>query len=243
MCMLDGVLLQQLQKMLWVFRFLERYLYTYIKGTVARDYFDLFFYQTVPPVPIRGVLGIFHFLANFHRVIGLLKRFPSVQDTGEMIRIHEVKQFLKRWIKCICIENNRFRLFLIHCCFKGCSIGVKLEKTSQQAKTACRCPGHWQLCFSPVSRTLAVFSTVNVLQFPVIPDTGFAFYRCPGHRQFAFALNRGICSQLWSPDSPMSRTPAICNFPVSRTPENHISPVSQTTGKCFKTSITPWNFF
>ena len=49
------------------------------KGTVARDYFaPIFFYQTVPPGPIRDDLGPFHFLANFHKVIGHLKRFPGV---------------------------------------------------------------------------------------------------------------------------------------------------------------------
>ena len=49
------------------------------------------FHQTAPPGPIRDVLGPFQFLANFHRVIGLFKRFPGVQDTGEIIRIYEGK--------------------------------------------------------------------------------------------------------------------------------------------------------
>ena len=51
-----------------------------------------FFYQTVPPGPISDVLGPFNFLTNFHRFIGLLKRFPGVWDTGETIRIYEVEK-------------------------------------------------------------------------------------------------------------------------------------------------------
>jgi len=54
-----------------------------------------FFYQTVPPGPIRDELGAFNLLVNFHKVIGLLKRFPSVRDTGETIINFEVSQFLK----------------------------------------------------------------------------------------------------------------------------------------------------
>ena len=66
------------------------------KGTVARDFFALFFYQTVPPGPISDVLGLFNFFANFQRVIGLLKHFTGVWDTDKTIKIDEVRHFFKR---------------------------------------------------------------------------------------------------------------------------------------------------
>ena len=82
--------------------------HTGIKGTVARDLFALFFlYQTFPPGPFRDVLGPFHFLAKFHRVIELLKRFLV---SGTPVNWSEFN-FFKRRIKCICIVNNRFWLF------------------------------------------------------------------------------------------------------------------------------------
>ena len=72
-----------------------------------------------------------HFIFKFNTVIGLLKRFPGVLDTGEMLGIDEVKHFLKRRIKCICIVNNKLQLFMLDY-FKGCSNGLKFEKTRKR---------------------------------------------------------------------------------------------------------------
>jgi len=45
-----------------------------VKGTVAQDYFESFFFsnQTVPPGAIRGYLEPFLLLAIFHGVIPVL---------------------------------------------------------------------------------------------------------------------------------------------------------------------------
>ena len=53
-----------------------------LKGTAARELFALvFLYQTVPRGPSIDVLEPFPYLANFHRVIALLKRFSSASGT------------------------------------------------------------------------------------------------------------------------------------------------------------------
>jgi len=43
-----------------------------------------------------------HFLANSHRVVGLYKLLPGVQDSGKTLIIYEVKHFFK----------DEFNLFL-----------------------------------------------------------------------------------------------------------------------------------
>ena len=83
------------------------------QGTVSQDFLSpVFFHLSAPPGPIRDDLGPFIFLANFHKVIGLLKRLPGVRDIGETIINFEVRKFLKTLFKCICIVySTRFRLF------------------------------------------------------------------------------------------------------------------------------------
>jgi len=102
-----------------------------------------------------------------------LKRFPGVRDTIEKIIIYEVKQSLKRWIKCICIVNNRFWLYFDRLLLKRLQqLSEVWKKPVNSNKKTCRCPGHRHFAFhwcprhrhfigiSPVSRTPANFSTV-----------------------------------------------------------------------------------
>ena len=55
----------------------------YIKGSVAWDFWNGFFHQTIPPGPIRGYLEPFLILATFHWVIQVLKWLPGIWDSGE----------------------------------------------------------------------------------------------------------------------------------------------------------------
>ena len=64
-------------------------------------FFAPFFLQTVPPCPITDDLGLFHFLVNFHKVIGRLKRFPGVRDIGETIINFDVRTFFKTFSRCL----------------------------------------------------------------------------------------------------------------------------------------------
>ena len=67
----------------------------HLKGLYHEIFCLVFFNQTVPPGPFKDVPGQFNFLANFCRVIGLIKRFPNVRYTGETIRNDEDSHFLK----------------------------------------------------------------------------------------------------------------------------------------------------
>ena len=62
---------------LWCKAILKIHLMSHIKGTVSQDFFAPVFTQLAHSGPIRDVLGLFGFLANFHRVIVLLKLLPG----------------------------------------------------------------------------------------------------------------------------------------------------------------------
>ena len=62
---------------LWCKAILKIYVMSHINGTVSQDCFAPVFTQSAHSGPIRDVLGQFGFLANFHRVIVLLKRLPG----------------------------------------------------------------------------------------------------------------------------------------------------------------------
>ena len=115
--------------------------------------------------------------------------------------------------------------FLIDCCFKVCSNGLKLRKNRKLLKI-----------YLPVSRTLAIpipqypghqhlhFTGVldkGNLHFIGIPDTGNfqitgvwdtvnCYSRCPGHREFDHNCK--------AHELPVSHTSKIRDSPVSQTP-------------------------
>ena len=47
-----------------------------LKGTAARDFFEVFSSNSRPPGPVRGYLEPFLFLAIFHGVFTVLKTTP-----------------------------------------------------------------------------------------------------------------------------------------------------------------------
>ena len=97
------------------------------------------------------------------------------------------------------LVNNRF---LIDCCFKGYSNGLKFEKTSEQSKST-----------FPVSWTPAIFNSMVSLTLAFcISPTNFPVSMC--------------CKSL------VSQTRPFRTLPFSRTPAIFISPVSQTLAIC-----------
>ena len=90
-----------------------------------------------------------------------------------------------------------FDFFLIDCCFKGCSNGLKFEKTSEQSKNNLPVSGTPAFRISPVSWTPAIFFNKNVLQFPGILDTGISHFTGvldTGNLQFLVSRTPGNCS-------------------------------------------------
>ena len=106
----------------------------------------------------------------------------------------------------MCIVNYRFTLFLIDCCFKGYSNGLKFEKSIYMEKNTPRCLGYRAVVnflgvgYQGVS-TPSVWDT-RVVQLPSIPDSpvskipGSCNSRCPGHCMGSHFLLFRLLSKL-----------------------------------------------
>jgi len=80
-----------------------------IKGTVAWDFWTLFFCKLVVPGPLIYTLNYFHHLLRFHRVIGFLKKMACIKHGSFWISMFQYTDIFES----PCIETQIFKNFCV----------------------------------------------------------------------------------------------------------------------------------